>query len=600
MPIKMGGNEWGRSNGERLAVDPNDTKILFFGSRRAGLWKSDTSSEKWDQVTSFPNKEESKAVGIPFVVFDTKSGTPGKATPVIYAGWASTKDPGLYRSTDAGVTWAPVPKQPKGVMPSHAEFDKNGVLYLSYADHPGPGEQTIGGIWKYEPKGDVWTDITPLKPNAAEKFGYGAVSVDLQHPGTLMAVTMTRWSKGDEIFRSVDGGKTWAAIAEKAERDADGAKYLWWDHDKPSSVGWMGDIDIDPFNTNRAFYVTGQGIWMTTDAANANANKPTHWTFSDRNLEETVVHALISPPSGPPLVSGLGDICGFRHDDLEKPSPDGMFKNPICSGCTGLDFAENKPEIVVRVQSADKDKAKGSLSTDGGKTWKPFATDPKGWGGSVAISTDGSTILWTPKDGPSVVSFDKGTKWVKPEGLPEPAKLADWAPSSMKAAADRVNPKKFYVYDAAGGKAFVSDDGGHHFKSTASSLPALPEYAITPASIRAVPGKEGDVWVSTGKDLYRSTDSGKMFPAVNGVDEVKGVGFGKAADGKTYPAVFIAGTIGGVYGFYRSDDEGKSWVRINDDQHQWGSPTLLIGDPRKHGRVYVGTQGRGIIYGDPK
>jgi len=38
MPIKMGGNEWGRSNGERLAVDPNDTNILFFGSRRAGLW----------------------------------------------------------------------------------------------------------------------------------------------------------------------------------------------------------------------------------------------------------------------------------------------------------------------------------------------------------------------------------------------------------------------------------------------------------------------------------------------------------------------------------------------------------------------------------
>jgi photosystem II stability/assembly factor-like uncharacterized protein len=123
---------------------------------------------------------------------------------------------------------------------------------------------------------------------------------------------------------------------------------------------------------------------------------------------------------------------------------------------------------------------------------------------------------------------------------------------------------------------------------------------MTPASIRAVPGKEGDIWISTGKDLYRSTDSGKTFPAINGADEVKAVGFGKAADGKTYPAVFIAGTLGGIYGFYRSDDEGKAWVRINDDQHQWGSPTLLIGDPRKHGRVYVGTAGRGIIYGDQK
>jgi hypothetical protein len=123
---------------------------------------------------------------------------------------------------------------------------------------------------------------------------------------------------------------------------------------------------------------------------------------------------------------------------------------------------------------------------------------------------------------------------------------------------------------------------------------------LTPASIRTVPGKEGDVWVSTGKDLYRSIDSGKTYPAINGIDEVKGVGFGKAAEGKKYPAIYASGTIAGVYGLYRSDDEAKSWVRINDDQHQYGGPTLIIGDPRKYGRVYVGTAGRGIIYGDPK
>ena len=92
----------------------------------------------------------------------------------------------------------------------------------------------------------------------------------------------------------------------------------------------------------------------------------------------------------------------------------------------------------------------------------------------------------------------------------------------------------------------------------------------------------------------------ERFPALNGVDEVKGVGFGKAADGKTYPAVFIAGTVGGVYGIYRSDDEGKNWVRINDDAHQWGLILHITGDPKQYGRVYVGTHGRGTFYGDPK
>src|SRR5262249_28309780 len=44
---------------------------------------------------------------------------------------------------------------------------------------------------------------------------------------------------------------------------------------------------------------------------------------------------------------------------------------------------------------------------------------------------------------------------------------------------------------------------------------------------------------------------------------------------------------------------GGTWVRINDDQHQWGTANAAIaGDPRVYGRVYIATNGRGIIYGD--
>ena len=42
-----------------------------------------------------------------------------------------------------------------------------------------------------------------------------------------------------------------------------------------------------------------------------------------------------------------------------------------------------------------------------------------------------------------------------------------------------------------------------------------------------------------------------------------------------------------------------SWVRINDDQHQWGLVLHVTGDPKVYGRVYVGTHGRGTLYGDP-
>lgn len=53
-------------------------------------------------------------------------------------------------------------------------------------------------------------------------------------------------------------------------------------------------------------------------------------------------------------------------------------------------------------------------------------------------------------------------------------------------------------------------------------------------------------------------------------------------------------------GIYGSLDGGARWTRINDTAHQWGLRLRVIsGDPRRFGRVYVGTDGRGIMYGDP-
>jgi photosystem II stability/assembly factor-like uncharacterized protein len=61
----------------------------------------------------------------------------------------------------------------------------------------------------------------------------------------------------------------------------------------------------------------------------------------------------------------------------------------------------------------------------------------------------------------------------------------------------------------------------------------------------------------------------------------------------------LVGKVKGVYGFFRSDDAGATWVRINDDQHQYGWVSVITGDARVHGRVYIGSGGRGILYGDP-
>lgn len=98
--------------------------------------------------------------------------------------------------------------------------------------------------------------------------------------------------------------------------------------------------------------------------------------------------------------------------------------------------------------------------------------------------------------------------------------------------------------------------------------------------------------------LYHSTDAGASFARIGTVESSTLVGFGSPAPNAAYPAAYLVGTVGKVYGIFRSNDAGVTWSRINDDHHQYGLLSVILGDPRIYGRVYVGTSGRGILYGD--
>ena len=601
--LKMGGNEDGRANGERLAIDPHQTQLLYFGSRRNGLWKSANGAETWSKVASFPIQEDAAGLGIPFVVFDAKSGAHGKPTPIIYAG-VSRRDAGLYRSVDGGNSWAPLPHQPTGLLPHHAELDGSGALYVSYGFNAGPNNVPDGAVYRFEPQSGTWTDITPLKPGGADKFGYGGLSLDASRPGTLLVAALDRWTAGGEVFRSTDRGKTWQPLMAKAELDSGGAPYVQGHKPKLDAPQWVGDIAIDPFDSRRAMLVTGGGVWATDDLTAADGQRPTHWTFRNRNLEETAVSAIVSPPSGAPLLSSIGDVCGFRHDKLDESPARGSFEHPSCASGSAVEFAELKPSLVVRAGSYPWDGSKGprgAISSDGGATWTPFGAEPPGSAGSgnVILTAGGEAILWAARDARVAYSADRGAGWVVAAGLPEPAKVPDWAPLNLKLAADRVNGKKVYAFDALTGNAYASSDGGLHFGLAAHGLPTLPDYELIAASLRAVPGFEGDVWLTIGKQLLRSTDATQSFGPIAGVDAAYAVGFGHAAPGQKYPAVYLSGKVAGVEGVFRSDDGGGSFARINDDAHQYGGVQLIIGDPRVYGRAYITGHGRGILYGEP-
>lgn len=583
LPFKLGGNEDGRSTGERLQVDPNKGSTLFLGTSQDGLWKSNDKAQTWTKVTAFP------ANSVTFVLFDKSTGNSLTGTSTLYVGVNSTSGANLYRSTDGGNSWSALTGQPIGLIPHHAGIDGNGILYLSYSNQLGPNNITNGAVWKYNPGTGAWTSISPVVPGYGgwDNFGYGGLAVDPLRPGTLMVATYDRWGVGDDIFRSTDGGMTWQALAANAQLDSTSAP---WISKRNGSMGhWMGAIAIDPFNSNYAMYVTGVGLWFSTNLMNADSGLGTTWAFADKGIEETAVLELASPPVGAPLLSAMGDIDGFYHADLNTV-PGSAFNSPN-GNSPSIDFAEASPNIVARTNAAAS--TRGYLSTDGGKSWTVFGSAPPAamanGAGRIAVSSNGATMVWMPYRAGAWYSRDNGATWLQSSGGPNDGQ------NSFAPVADRYNPYKFYIYNQATGQVYRSVDGGATFALAAQGLPTGG------GIVRAVPGSayEGNLWLPASNGLYRSTNSGTTFAPVTGVQKAIAVGFGKAAPGQTHPAVYVIGTVAGVDGFYRSDNAGATWTRINDANRQFSGANLIIGDPRVYGRAYAGTNGRGILYGEP-
>jgi hypothetical protein len=588
VPFKFGGNEDGRSIGERLAVDPNLSSRLLLGTRHDGLWKSEDFGATWKQDAKFPMADTKDGVGIGFVLFDAGSGKPGKASSTIYVGVA-TPGTSLYRSTDAGATWNEVAEQPRGMIPHHGVLTPDGILYLTYGNKPGPNGVTDGAVWKLDPAKGSWTNITPAKPgaNGEGAFGYAGLAVDAKNPRIVMVSTMDRWNKGDDIFRSTDGGAHWVGLKGNATNDASATPYILWAREKAEFGHWIGDVEIDPADSNRVLYTTGQTIWGTDDVSAADRGQPTAWKICAQGIEETAIQSLLSPPSGPPLISGVLDAGGFRHDDLKVSPPGGIWTNPTMNSVYSMDFAQKNPAIVARVGSGS---APGAYSTDGAKTWLPFGGMPATSKGvdapsrSIAISADGGAFVWVAPDGFAHVSRDGSVTWQRCDGLGP----------KVDVVSDRVNPSIFYALATGDHALYASSDAGRTFKAVNRGLPAQA------MQLRAAVAREGDLWLTSGDGLWHSEDGGAHFAKLENVDASETLGFGKAATGRTFDAIYLVGTVKGVHGIFRSDDNGAKWVRINDDEHRWGwIGKTITGDPRRYGRVYLGTNGRGIVYGDP-
>jgi hypothetical protein len=306
---------------------------------------------------------------------------------------------------------------------------------------------------------------------------------------------------------------------------------------------------------------------------------------------------LLAPPSGKTiLLSAVGDITGFAHQNLAVSPPQQMFTNPTTMP-SSMDFVQNTPTTVVRAtqgraangNSAASNTPWGTVSTDGGLTWTGFPGSPT-WssttngansgGGSIALAPDGSSIVWAPLNTTSVwYSTNKGATWTASTGIAAQAKVVS----------DRVAPGIYYGYDSA--NLTISTNGGATFTTIQSSLPSS-------GTLVTLPDAQGDLWFAAQSNgLYTNTGTAtapKLTP-LSTVQNAYNFSFGLGPNGSVTPTLYLDGQIAGIPGFYRSTDSGATWLQINDTAHQYGQLDVICGDMRTFGTVYLGTGGRGII-----
>jgi hypothetical protein len=279
--------------------------------------------------------------------------------------------------------------------------------------------------------------------------------------------------------------------------------------------------------------------------------------------------------------------------------------------------------MIVRVGSSsgkggrENSQLRSAYSSDNGRSWQPFTNAPVGAiNGKVAVSASlqangNPIILWAPQgDVYPHRSLDGGKTWLPVQNAPNRTTLQVWF-SSQAIASDRVDGNIFYLYkyrehheNPNRGEFYRSTDGGATWQKTPVDLPSHWVHTL-----KAAPDMRGEVWL-TVKDnaLYRSSDAGLSFHKLANVQQASNITFGKAANGRRNPTVFVNGIINDTKGLFRSDDATSlsgdaakaTWVKVSTNSHVLGDITYLEGDRLTFGRVYVGTGGRGILYGQPQ
>ena len=539
-----------------LTFHPHNPQILFAGSGTGGLWKSENGGASWVALTDeLPSMRVSAVALNPSNPDEILIGTGiGQVT-------TSSLQPGIgvLKSSDGGMTWettsfsfntSAVVSTYKLVydpfVPDKVYLAATNGFYISMDGgenwtatntsrvydielHPSEeGTIFIGtrsiGVQKSTNGGMSWTTL-----NNGIASGSQVARVDVAicngTPNTLVArlISASNFSTIG-LYKTVDGGNNWAVIANAPD--------VACQPTNPNScVGWLfHTVGIAPDDPDKIF-MGGVQFWYTHDGGD-------NWVWKD----------YASNGSGNNL--GNANLVYVDHWDIDF-DPENMGRLYVC--CDGG---------VIR-------------SDDYGVTWTRMTTD--------LINAMCYTIATHP-DNPNFMIggfHDHGlqrlinengnltwTRWSNNDGI--------------NTLIDPVNDGVVYGNIQNGGiiKSFSNGSG-----TTSSFWTNLGIQESGPWDSPLVMNLQmpNILYTATSSRIYKTSNGANSWSVAANIPNVNTL----AIDLHDSKIVYAHSFSAGGWGFYRSEDEGNSWIEINSNSIPGWGTTAITSDPHQSGRIYA-------------
>ena len=541
-----------------------------------------------------------------------------------------------WKSTDGGVSWAPVGTTGTFISGEtytttpHASIrrwaaDRWGVLWVvgdTYSDY--------ACAYRYD---DTLSPPWMQVPTNLGVSSYDAVAVDPFNSATKATTTVVFIS--DAVFYmtyTLDGGANWSQYGHVSNRlmttPANDVKWFQsqFDIDPTASVP-VCDIRFEPTVAGKV-WVSGEGCYYFTHSRVS--AMPITITQQTRGVEE-FIPAQVNIPSANNVWMTAWDYPIF-HSTNPAVFPT-KIEGYLGSGQTvltiGYSFDWQPGGLMCAVVSDSsgftlKSAAEGTgYSTDGGVTWHKFTPVPHAAmldqsgvtpGGSIAMA-DADTYVYVhthndmvPKE---TTNGRSATVTWNTINIPGGTPLFGWGmytfyvPEARLIESDKTNGD-IYLYNVNRAGSFGTGDAIYkRTKSTGlwslkQSNPQIQSANFT-GKIKHVLGQTGHMFFSSGingTNPFVFTNDGwtSLFTVNANFTQVGTFAIGAAYPGQSYPAILALGIYAGVYGYYLCKDfnpatRAGTWVLQTYPQGPLTAPKDIGGDPATPGLFVAFTTG---------